>query len=161
MLAAQAGRFASFTPLRLTVNVGAPAARNWLLSLPETKAAQWTVFLDDDVELPTDWLTRLLSAGEAAKASGSSVGAVGCRITEARPPFGLQSADYHLFFPQPQGGEPDAPRIGVFDNCAGQLDAGLFAYARPCLSVSGCCHAISHEALDKAGAFDVRFTPIV
>ncbi len=158
MLAARAGRFARFLPVRLPVNVGAPAARNWLLTLPEVRAASWAVFLDDDVELPPDWLDRLLAAGEAAKARGERPGAVGCRITEARRPFGLQSADYHLFPPQPSD-EPEALRIGVFDNCGGQLDAGLFTYARSCLSVSGCCHAVSREALDAAGAFDVRFTP--
>lgn len=159
MLEARAGEFARFTPVRLPVNVGAPSARNWLLTLPEVKAASWAVFLDDDVVLPQDWLARLLTTGEAEKARGGRVGAVGCRITEARQPFGLQSADYHLFFPQPLSEEADAPRIGVFDNCSGQLDTGLFTYARSCLSVSGCCHAISREALDTVGAFDVRFTP--
>lgn len=161
MLQAQAGRFARFLPVRLPVNVGAPSARNWLLSLDAVKAASWAVFLDDDVQLPPDWLTRLLSVGEAEKARGACVGAVGCRITEARAPFGLQSADYHIFPPQPQAGkdDPDAPRIAVFDNCAGQLDTGLVAYERPCLSVSGCCHAISRQALEAAGGFDVRFTP--
>ncbi|EPR39992.1 glycosyl transferase family 2 [Desulfovibrio sp. X2] len=170
MLEAQRGRFGAdgagedrLLTVRLPVNVGAPAARNWLLSLPEVASAEWAVFLDDDVLLPPDWLAKLLCAGEAARAGGGRVGAVGCRITEPRPPYGLQSADYHLFPPPPP--DPDRPadepreRIGIFDNCAGQADNGLFTYARPCCSVSGCCHAIHREALEAAGAFDVRFTP--
>ncbi|WP_235695899.1 glycosyltransferase family 2 protein [Alkalidesulfovibrio alkalitolerans] len=163
MLREMAPRFAEgcFGHVSLLVNVGAPAARNWLLTLPEAANARWAAFVDDDVILPPDWLARLLATARNAQARGFRPGAVGCRITEATAPFGLQSADYHLFLPPPRekGQEPLAERIGVFDNCAGQLDAGLFSYVRPCLSVSGCCHLISREAREASGGFDVRFTP--
>ncbi|MCG2734361.1 glycosyltransferase family 2 protein [Pseudodesulfovibrio aespoeensis] len=147
-------------PLNVTtlpVNVGAPAARNWLLSLPEVRKTAWAAFLDDDVVLPPDWLTRLLDAAQGRR----DVGAVGCRITSATPPHGLQSADYNLF-PQPprpvQPGELPS-RVLVFDNCAGSPDTGLFTYVRPCLSVSGCCHLVSMAAVERAGGFDLRYTP--
>jgi GT2 family glycosyltransferase len=150
-------------PLRVTtlpVNVGAPAARNWLLSLPEVRRATWVAFLDDDVILPPDWLTRLLGAARRY-GTAESIGAVGCRITSATPPYGLQSADYNLFPQPPAPAEPGAlpSRVLVFDNCAGSPDTGLFSYVRPCLSVSGCCHLVSMAAIARAGAFDLRYTP--
>ncbi|GAB7023535.1 glycosyltransferase [Salidesulfovibrio brasiliensis] len=141
----------------LPVNIGAPPARNWLLSLPEVRACRWAAFLDDDVILPGDWLRRLLgAAGMKADA-----GVVGCRITASTPPYGLQSADYNLLpIPPDPGGPGEFPRrINIFDSCAGALDDGLFTYNRPCLSVSGCCHMVSLKAVKKAGDFDVRFNP--
>jgi GT2 family glycosyltransferase len=147
-------------PLRVTtlpVNVGAPAARNWLLALPEVRQCTWAAFLDDDVALPGDWLTHLLDAARGR----DNIGAVGCRITAATPPHGLQSADYNLFPAQPRPVEPGLlpNRVLIYDNCAGGLDTGLFSYVRPCLSVSGCCHLISLAAVAKAGPFDLRYTP--
>ena len=141
----------------LPVNVGAPAARNWLLSLPEVQARPFAAFLDDDVVLPTDWLLHLLGVSKAH----SDVGVVGCRITSASAPFGLQSADYNMFPTPPREPEPGRlpNRVMVFDNCAGSVDTGLFTYSRPCLSVSGCCHLVSMRAVAKAGGFDLRFTP--
>ena len=141
----------------LPVNVGAPAARNWLLSLPEVKACSWAAFLDDDVVLPKTWLLQLLGGTKGEE----EIGAVGCRITAATPPYGLQSADYNLF---PKLADPVQPgqlpnRVLVFDNCAGSIDTGLFTYTRPCLSVSGCCHLISLKAVEKVGGFDLRYTP--
>jgi len=141
----------------LPINVGAPAARNWLLALPQVRATKWAAFLDDDVVLPKDWLLKLLGAAKGK----SDVGAVGCRITAATPPFGLQSADYNLFPTPPATPAPGQlpNRVLIYDNCAGSTDSGLFTYTRPCLSVSGCCHMISLNAVEKAGMFDLRYTP--
>ena len=141
----------------LPVNVGAPAARNWLLSLKGVRSRRWTAFLDDDVILPKEWLLHLLGAAGTQK----NVGAVGCRITAATPPFGLQSADYNLFSRAPEPTEPGRlpNRVLAFDNTGGAPDIGLFDYRRPCLSVSGCCHLISMRAIEKAGGFDLRYTP--
>ncbi|WP_207263178.1 glycosyltransferase family 2 protein [Desulfovibrio sp. Huiquan2017] len=141
----------------LPVNVGAPAARNWLLSLPEVRRAKWAAFLDDDVVLPPDWLRRLLGPVEGR----DDIGAVGCRITGAVPPHGLQSADYNLFPSPPPAPEPDTlpNRVQVYDNCAGSPDSGLFTYTRPCLSVSGCCHLVSIASIARTGGFDLRYTP--
>ncbi len=152
-------RFGSdrFTAVTLPINVGAPPARNWLLSLPEVRSSKWAAFLDDDVVLPKDWLKKLLGASQMHP----SPGAVGCRITAAVPPFGLQSADFNLFprMPEarPKNELPD--RIRAFENCSGGLDTGMFNYSRLCHSVSGCCHMINMDAINKAGPFDVRFNP--
>lgn len=143
--------------VRLPVNIGAPPARNWLLSLPGVKACTWAAFLDDDVILPENWLQQLLGAARANPRSG----AVGCRITASTPPYGLQSADYNLLpIPPESGGPGEMPkRINIFDSCSGALDDGLFTYDRPCLSVSGCCHLVRQESIERTGSFDVRFNP--
>jgi GT2 family glycosyltransferase len=143
--------------VRLPVNIGAPAARNWLLSLPEVRKRAWAVFLDDDVLLPQAWLSRLLGAGQA----DARCGAVGCRIVSASRPACLQSADYQLFLPgsgpRTFQGQPDV--VNVFDNCAGGLDFGLFSYSRPATHVSGCCHALRTSVLAELGGFDIAFSP--
>jgi len=159
VLAEAAGFFPEgrFLPVRLPVNVGAPGARNWLLSLPEVKARPHVAFVDDDAFPEADWLVRLLDTA----ARYPEAGVVGCAIADRTPPGDLQSADYNLF--PPQMGRPGLPeiteRIFVCDACRLLPDYGLFAYTRPCLSVSGCCHLLSRAAIAAAGPFDIRFNP--
>ena len=146
-----------FTVVRLPVNVGAPAARNWLLSLPEVRACRWAAFLDDDVALAGDWLPRLLGHALAAP---DDTACVGCRITSAGTPRALQSADYHLFEPGGASGFRDlSEHIAVYDNCDDGLDLGLHGYVRPAISVSGCCHLLRMDAVRAVGGFDIRFSP--
>ena len=148
------GRFAVVT---LPVNIGAPGARNWLLSLPEVAAKRYAAFIDDDVILPADWLAGL----RGAAAAHPRAGAVGCRIVDAGPPGALQSADFNIL--PPDMGEAALPevreRLFMCNNCAGLPDSGLFSYTRPCLSVSGCCHLVNLEAVRACGPFDVAFAP--
>ena len=145
----------------LPVNIGAPAARNWLAALPSVRECDWAAYLDDDVILPKDWLSQLLTTAVSVRQRSGKIGAVGCRIAGGDFPHPLQSADYNMFSPRftDKSGTPISDRIGIFDNCAGGFDLGLFSYNRPALSVSGCCHLLSTEALEKAGGFDIRFTP--
>ena len=147
-----------FEAVRLPVNVGAPAARNWLLALPSVRAMRHAAFLDDDVLLPRDWLQRLLAQ---AGRMGPDYGTVGCRIVSAAPPQSLQSADYHLLPPRPGLGtfQDWNENLAVFDNAAGHLDLGLFTYSRPAASVSGCCHLLNMEAVRRVGGFNLAFTP--
>ncbi len=146
----------AFESVTLPINVGAPAARNWLLSLPDVQKAKWAAFLDDDVELPTNWLNHLVSAAEAHDAD-----VVGCCITSATKPRTVQSADYHLLPPRdgPKTFEDYQENILVFDNCANDFDLGLFSYSRPATSVSGCCHLLSLASVEQCGDFDICFTP--
>lgn len=148
------GRFLS---VRLPVNVGAPGARNWLLALPEVQARPYVAFLDDDAFPEADWLVRLLdTAGRFPQA-----GAVGCAIVDRGGAGELQSADYNLF--PPTLGRSSLPeiteRLFVCDAGRQLPDFGQFAYVRPCLSVSGCCHLLSRAAIKAAGPFDIRFNP--
>ena len=159
MLAGMAARFPSgrFVSVRLPVNIGAPGARNWLLALPEVAVCSHVAFLDDDAFPERDWLSRLLATAR----DNPTAGAIGCAITDLDAPRDHQSADFNLF--PPNMGQPTLAevkeRLFVCEPCRGAADLSLFAYTRPCLSVSGCCHLLSQQALTKAGPFDIRFNP--
>ncbi len=143
------GRFIS---VALPVNVGAPAARNWLLSLDEVRGRRQAAFLDDDVILPPDWLARLAAGARDHPDSG----VIGCRIKSASAPHFLQSADYNLL---PLAGGAADQTLAIYDNCTGTPDFGLFTYSRPAASVSGCCHLLRLDLMDSVGGFDLRYTP--
>ncbi len=147
----------NYKGIQLPVNVGAPPARNWLLAEPEVRKSKWAVFLDDDIELPQNWLEELLAT---AKQFGNP-GAVGCRITSTSAPKCLQSADYHLFHPGNGSSQIEGltERVMVFDSCRNAFDCGQFSYTRPAIHLSGCCHMLNMEAVHKCGGFDVRFNP--
>ncbi|MFU2207366.1 glycosyltransferase family 2 protein [Solidesulfovibrio sp. C21] len=148
------GRFVS---VRLPVNIGAPGARNWLLALPEVAACRNVAFLDDDAFPEADWLSRLLEKAREVP----DAGAIGCAIVDTDAPNDHQSADFNLF--PPEMGAQSLPetneRLFVCEPCRGAPDISLFAYTRPCLSVSGCCHLLPRPALDAVGGFDIGYNP--
>ncbi len=146
-----------FEVIGLPVNIGAPAARNWLLAQPGVRACDWVAFLDDDIVLPRDWLDRLLGAA----AVSPQCGAIGCRIVGHLPPHRIQATDFHLLPPAmcKSGFVDYAENIFIGNNCIGLRDAGLFTYSRPCASVTGCCHLLNTRAIEAAGPFDIRFAP--
>ncbi len=146
-----------FTLVSLSANVGAPAARNWLLSLPDVRAHAYAAFLDDDVILPQDWLQQLMRVAAAKPRAGS----VGCAVTDHIPPFGIQAADFHLLAPAEglRSFVDVEEHIFPFCQALGQHDAFPFHYTRACASVTGCCHLLSMRAVADVGAFDVRFNP--
>ncbi|NMC49898.1 MAG: glycosyltransferase, partial [Desulfovibrio sp.] len=147
----------AFRVVTLPVNVGAPAARNWLLSLPEVAGRSYAAFVDDDARPPEDWLGLLLDAARDNPAAG----AVGCAVSDIPAPHRLQSADYHLLPPESGHSlvEEMPERIFVMDAWSGRPDFGLHRYRRPALSVTGCCHLVSLASVRAAGPFDIRFTP--
>ena len=156
------GSMVKYVPL--PCNIGAPAARNWLLTLPETRACDWLAFVDDDAVLPLHWLHML--GGAMRDYPGHPV--YGCRVVHHDTPMTLQSVDLHLEPGGPSGSvnggedgqEPAHVRRFFLSRMAHQtLDFGNFSYVRPCLSVTGCCHLFRRAALDAAGPFDVRFSP--
>ncbi|MEG2173163.1 MAG: glycosyltransferase family A protein [Desulfovibrionaceae bacterium] len=139
------------------VNIGAPAARNWLLSLPEVRQHDNIVFLDDDLLLDHHWLHHL----QTVAAAHPKADTIGCRITGHEAPYTVQGADFFLLPPE-QG---DKSFVDIDENlhlhCAsmGTVDTVLSRYTRPCLSVSGCCHWIRMSSIAAYGDFDVRFSP--
>lgn len=149
------GRFRVET---LPVNIGAPAARNWLLSMEDIASAPAVAFLDDDA-LPehNSWLPELM----AAMHQHPDVSAVGCRVTDHTPPYICQAADFHLHPPDACASQfPNLEEnIHPADNCLGVREMGLFEYSRSCCHVTGCCHLIPRESLDAVGFFDIRFNP--
>ncbi|MBE1427426.1 GT2 family glycosyltransferase [Desulfomicrobium macestii] len=141
------------------VNVGAPAARNWLLNIPEIISRDWVAFSDDDVILPPDWLGHFGTAMRAYPEGG----VFGARVVSHSNPCELQSVDLHLMDGD-NPALPAAPDSGrssfVISDMHHQLaDFGTFSYMRPCASVTGCVHLFRMDALKKAGPFSLAFSP--
>lgn len=139
----------------LHVNIGAPAARNWLMNVPEIRECGWMVYLDDDVELPRDWLGKL---GAAVRAYPEA-GVWGCKVVDHAQPAVLQSVDLHLVPPLIDDDRGSERRFKVTDLHHQTLDFGQFDYMRPCTSVTGCCHLFRMDRLQDTGGFDLRFSP--
>ncbi|MGE4553922.1 MAG: glycosyltransferase [Desulfovibrionaceae bacterium] len=140
------------------VNVGAPAARNWLVRALRNDAPRpFAAFLDDDALVPGDWRERFGAAVAAAPAAA----VWGCKVVDAARPWIVQNPDLHL---RPEyTADTAAARLSVnsltTDLHHQGLDFGQFDYLRPCVSVTGCCHLFRTETLLAGGGFDIAFSP--
>lgn len=94
-----------FVPVHLPVNVGAAAARNWLMRMPEVAQCEFAAYLDDDAAVPRDWLRHFARAVEARPAAS----AWGCRVVDWHAPALVQSAALHLV---PCFALPEVPAAG-------------------------------------------------
>lgn len=134
----------------LHVNIGAPAARNWLMFLPEVQQAKYIAFLDDDVTVQKDWLAHLLTIAE----SDEQVGVVGCKVVHPGNPVLCQYlfrymaiADHGLLKMS-----LDTPNRHYDNHC--------YDFVRECRNVMGCQHLLRTEAInDIPAGFDIRFSP--
>ena len=138
-----------FQVLDLPVNVGAPAARNWLAALPECREADYVAYLDDDVELPRDWLARFLSVAE----EDEGIGVVGCKVLEPGAPARIQYLYRNVALAR-----PDMFKL-IMHAPPGATDNGLYDFTRRTMSVMGCCHLLRGKALREVPGFDIRFSP--
>lgn len=163
VLARWAERFAGrMEVVTLPVNVGAAAARNWLMHLEQVRHSDWVVYLDDDAVVGTDWLGAL----GAAAASYPDAGVWGCKVLDAHAPHLIQAADYHLVLPPVEQDRPD-PDLGTVSPSPSRLsnlhvqgfDMGQFDYMRPCTSVTGCCHLFRTQRLLEVGDFSLSLSP--
>ncbi|MBI5520092.1 MAG: glycosyltransferase [Desulfovibrio sp.] len=133
----------------LPVNVGAPAARNWLGSLPEVRASEFVAYIDDDVELPADWLAHFLGVLRAHTAAT----VVGAKVVFGTEPRMLQYL-YRSFSLACDRG------IKLTDPCQiAQFDTGLYDFVRPADTVMGCCHLLRMAHLPGGPQFDLRYSP--
>lgn len=142
----------------LPVNIGAPAARNWLMHLPEVRQSDFVIYLDDDVELPTDWLSCFGAAVELYP----DAGVWGCKVVDHAQPLFMQHADGQLALQDPAGATTSSLAPNPFrlsDLHIQGIDSGLFDYMRPCASVTGCCHLFRTERLLQAGDFSIHLSP--
>ena len=144
------GAFPNFEVVTLPINIGAPAARNWLLHMNAVQHNGCIAFLDDDIVLAPGWLEALFRAREAAPEAG----AWGAKVVEMDRPHVIQQADLNLFWP-PVNNE----FVGFSDLQAGVPDTGQFDYLRPAASVTGCCHLFERKTFEAVGDFDIRFSP--
>lgn len=145
-------RYGSDKAERVTmpVNVGAPAARNWLMHLPEVRESRHAAFIDDDIVLPEDWLHKL----GGAEARYPDAGVWGCKVVNHDGPMRVQCGEHNLT-PTPEGrAEALMSTIMLQDGDFGQAD-----YVRPCASVTGCVHLFRTSRLLENGDFDLRFSP--
>jgi len=135
----------------LPVNVGAPAARNWLARAADLGPNDLAAYVDDDVTLPPHWLETLVAAllaDDAADVAGARVVAAAAGAARA-----VQAADVRLLPPD------DAHNVRPLVNYGPGPDLGLLGALRPCPSVSGCCHLFRARALTAGAPFDIRFSP--
>lgn len=133
----------------LPVNVGAPAARNWLLSLPEVRQAEYVAFLDDDAEVPDHWLASLLTALE----SDPRAAVAGAKVVSPGRPAMLQYL-YRTLAVAQKG------LIRLTDPTPiARYDTGLYDVVRTADNVMGCCHLLRTAHLDGVPGFDIRYSP--
>ncbi|WP_243544257.1 glycosyltransferase family 2 protein [Pseudodesulfovibrio tunisiensis] len=142
----------------LPVNIGAPAARNWLMNMDMVRQRDFVCYLDDDVELPADWLPRL----GAAVHCHPDAGVYGCRVVDHANPALIQHADQHLLVPEDASfdlsrTEPNPFRLSNLH--VQTLDFGAFDVLRSCASVTGCCHLFRTEILLESGPFALHLSP--
>ena len=135
--------------ISLPVNVGAPAARNWLVALPGTREADYTAFLDDDVDVEENWLASLMTVLEAHPKAGVA----GCKIVNPGTP-----RRYQYLYRTPSVVRDDLIRISL-DTPPMKHDTGLYDFIRPTANVMGCCHVFRRQALLDCPTFDLRFSP--
>jgi len=148
-----AGRMSIVT---LPVNIGAPAARNWLLALSEVRQADWAAFLDDDVAVPADWLRHLWAALRAYPDAGVSA----CHAVDYHAPISQQWTDMHIsLLHHENGGRGFRDHFKFSAPHEQAFDFGEFTFMRPCVTAIGCCHLLTRKAMDEGGPFDIRFSP--
>ncbi len=135
--------------IELPVNVGAPAARNWLIAQPDTQRADYTAFLDDDVDVQPDWLAHFLTVAEATP----RFGVMGCKVL-----FPEQPRHYQYLFRNVAIAKPGFFRISLVTP-NNQVDNNVYDFVRPTDNVMGCLHMFSREALAAHPRFDIRFSP--
>ncbi|MBI9078704.1 MAG: glycosyltransferase family 2 protein [Pseudodesulfovibrio sp.] len=138
------------TMVSMPVNIGAPAARNWLMNLSEVRESPFAAYIDDDIALPKDWLLRL---GAAVKRYPDA-GVWGCKVVDYDGPARVQCGEHNLT-PSPEERQDTLmSTIMLQEGDFGQAD-----YIRPCASVTGCVHLFRTERLLENGSFDLCFSP--
>ncbi|MBU1039788.1 MAG: glycosyltransferase [Proteobacteria bacterium] len=139
----------AFTIIPLPVNIGAPGARNWLVNLASTWENDYVAFLDDDVDVPVDWLEWYLAVAEA----DPKVAVVGCKVVFPGQPAKLQYLYRYVSIAR-----DDLLRLSL-SVIAHQYDNGFYDFTRETRSVMGCLHLLRTQALRQVPNFDIRFSP--
>lgn len=133
----------------LPVNIGAPAARNWLLATKESQEADFTAFLDDDVDVPENWLANLLTVLQ----EHNGAGVAGAKIINPGSPRRLQYLYRNIA----------VAREGLIRLSLStpnrNFDTGAYDFVRETENVMGCCHVFTRAALEAVPFFDIRFSP--
>ena len=138
-----------FDVVSLPVNIGAPAARNWLGALPEVRGREFVAYLDDDVELPADWLAHFLTVMDRRP----DTSAVGCKAAFGSNPDMLQYLYCSLMLATERFIKLTHPtQIGLYD-------IGQYDFVRTADHVMGCCHLLRTAHMPDGPQFDLRYSP--
>jgi len=140
-------KFAEMKIINLPVNIGAPAARNWLIHDPENRYADFVAYLDDDIVLPPNWIKDMVKTFEAFPEAG----VVGAKILFMNTPKTIQHT----------GGIITAKQDWLHSINAHSFepDQGQHDYIAPRHYVMGCAHMYRKEVFDVVGDYDLRFSP--
>ncbi|WP_051434333.1 glycosyltransferase family 2 protein [Desulfonatronum lacustre] len=134
---------------QMPINIGAPAARNFLVHEALKTECDYMAFLDDDVVIPENWLQSLATAIQEEP----GIGAVGCKIMNPQPASTMQ----YLFR------DVSIVKKGIFRLSLATpfwtIDPGFYGIRRDVDSVMGCCHLIKRECLEQVPEFDIQFSP--
>lgn len=124
--------------IRLPVNSGVVTGLNWALLRGK---GQLVARLDDDIILPPQWAAALKEVFRKRPFAG----VVGPKILDDNAHHSIQCGPYRLF-----------PKVYGHD---GELNAGQADYLARATHVRGCCNLYRRDALERAGLFDLRFSP--
>lgn len=138
-----------FEIIETPVNIGAPAARNWLINHKDTWDADYVAFLDDDVTIQEDWLDHFLTVME----SDPEIGVVGAKVVTPDDPAYIQYLFRHVDV------ATEKMMTMSIEAPIKTSDDGLYDFIRPCRSVMGCQHLFRVDALRECPQFDIRFSP--
>jgi len=139
--------FSELKIINLPINIGAPAARNWLIHDPENRYADFVVYLDDDILLPPHWLQEMVKTFE----EHPDAGVVGAKILFAGSPKIIQHT----------GGIITQAEDWIHNISAHSFerDCGQHDYTARRHYVMGCAHMYRKEVFDVVGDYDLRFSP--
>ncbi|SDN44213.1 Glycosyltransferase, GT2 family [Desulfonauticus submarinus] len=142
-------KFNTIKTIELPINIGAPAARNWLIAQEDTWKCDYIAFLDDDITLSKNWLINFLNVAE----QDQKTAVVGGKILFPQKPSRLQYLYRNFSIIR-----KDLLRISL-DAPNNQFDNNVYDFVRETWNVMGCCHLLKTSALKKVPYFDIRFSP--
>ncbi|WP_052507152.1 glycosyltransferase family 2 protein [Desulfonatronovibrio magnus] len=133
--------------INLPVNIGAPAARNWLLALPEHETCEYIAYFDDDIRVEPDWLKKML----AALKENPQAGVVGAKILNIGKPKTIQHSGGIL-----TKSEDWIDNVAIWTSVT---DNGQFDNVSERDYLMGCANLYRIDAIRDVGDFDLQFSP--
>lgn len=133
--------------INLPVNIGAPAARNWLINDPENRYADFVAYLDDDIILPPNWLRDMIKTFDDFPGAG----VVGAKILFAGPKKVIQHTGGII--------TQKEDWVNSIKAHSFEEDYGQHNYISPRHYVMGCAQLYRKEVFDVVGDYDLRFSP--
>lgn len=133
---------------RFPTNIGRPAGHNWLLTKYDHSSADYIAIGDDDlVDIPPDWLTRMIQTAKAFP----KCAVVGGKALNPGKPDVIHGGVRNIL-------EFTSDKLEMSNN-DDVIDFGQFDYVDKVDHVIGCLHIYDRKVLDEVGLFDIRFSP--